>query len=157
MREKTQNVTGSLQEHARCFHLTCQPLRAKTVLMLHKIASVIVGLLWGLGTSLLLCASLAMTWGTHPPVWAYIVLAMLVALLVGVDDWRRLHPEPRLRENRKEHHALCETCWSAVAGPREPLRTKVHHRAEERCCCCGHGNRDGIHVERARQFSRCDH
>jgi ribosome-binding protein aMBF1 (putative translation factor) len=44
----------------------------------------------------------------------------------------------------KWEHAICEVCWRARQGAREPVR--VVKASIETCCYCGEATRSGIYV-----------
>jgi hypothetical protein len=122
-----------------------------------RITSVVVGLFWGAALASLLRVFLAVTWNPHLPLWVYLLVGLIGAALIGLQDWRDGHPAPRVVRDKRAEHSLCLECWNELAPQRRAVLAKVQDRTDERCCRCGLVNRDGLYAQAEQRFEFCRH
>ncbi len=115
-----------------------------------RIASICIGLLWGL-----VAVGLLYALGTPP--WLYMVIGFLTILLAGLDHWRAGHPEPRPPVDTRPQHSLCGWCWIDLSAKVPMQLLRAHQHVVDRCCGCGRAHSDGIYVQVERRFTHCEH
>lgn len=96
------------------------------------------------------------------PLAAAVPVALVTALLLGLDLWRdaRRHPPSHLRAiDNAGNHAICGWCWREVVPSitLSPPQVPLNERVAEKCCRCGHVSFDGIYLSSESSYPFCDH